>query len=124
MLVQECYESFGGSYEDVKSRLMRDELIKRFVIKFLDDKSFEQLAEALKAKDYKNAFGAVHTLKGLCRNLSFDKLSVSASKLTETLRKWESVPVDEELCNVQWAEVSADYNQVVNAIRLLEESAD
>ena len=35
MDLRECYESFGGNYEDVRSRLMKDELIQRLVIDHL-----------------------------------------------------------------------------------------
>ena len=121
MQLEECYASFGGNYQDVKSRLMKDELIQRLVIKFLADKSYENLSVAMENKDYGEAFRAVHTLKGVCQNLSFDRLSSSTQALTETLRKWESIPVDEDLCAQQWQQVSADYEVVVGAIRLLQE---
>lgn len=122
MQLEECYESFGGNYQDVKSRLMKDELIRRLVIKFLADTSYERLASAMDQVDYGEAFRAVHTLKGVSQNLSFDSLSQSASAMTETLRKWGSEPVDEEKCAQQWQQVSADYQAVTRAIRMLQES--
>lgn len=42
MNLEECYNAFGGSYEDIKMRLNSDALIKRFVIKFLSDTSYEK----------------------------------------------------------------------------------
>ena len=124
MQIEECYELFGGNYQDVKSRLMKDELIQRLVIKFLADTSYESLAAAMQEKNYADAFRAVHTLKGVSQNLSFDRLSSSTAALTETLRKWESNPVDEALCEQQWQQVSADYEAVVAAIRALKESSE
>ena len=124
MQIEECYESFGGNYQDVKSRLMKDELIQRLVIKFLADTSYETLAAAMEEKNYAAAFRAVHTLKGVSQNLSFDRLSSSTAAMTETLRKWESIPVDEELCAQQWQQVSADYKAVADAIRVLKESSE
>lgn len=120
MELQECYEAMGGNYQDVKSRLQSDALIRRFVMKFLADASFERLDAAVKARDYGEAFRAVHTLKGVCQNLSFDRLSASASRLTELLRAWETTPVEQALCEEQFEQVSADYRTVTEAIRQLE----
>ena len=39
MELRECYEAFGGDYKDAVSRLQNDALIKKFVLKFLDDPS-------------------------------------------------------------------------------------
>ena len=122
MNLQECYASFGGSYQDVRSRLMKDELIQRLVIKFLADTSYERLVDALDRSDYGDAFRAVHTLKGGSQNLSFDCLSRSTEVLTESLRKWETVPVDEDKCREQMTQVTADYTAVVDAIRQLQET--
>ena len=120
MDLRECYESFGGNYEDVRSRLMKDELIQRLVIKFLSDTSYEKLSAAMEQADYGEAFRAVHTLKGVSQNLSFDCLSRSTEALTETLRRWESETVDKEKCAQQYQQVSADYEAVTGAIRMLQ----
>ena len=120
MQLEECYASFQGNYEDVKSRLGKEDLIKRLVLKFLKDTSFEKLSIALDQKDYETAFRAVHTLKGVSQNLSFDCLSRSTEALTETLRRWESEPVDKEKCAQQYQQVSADYEAVTGAIRMLQ----
>lgn len=122
MQLKECYELFGGNYEDVKCRLMKDDMIKRFVIKFLSDQSYAQLDKAMEQKNYQDAFHASHTLKGLSKNFSFDRLSASTEVLTETLRKWESIPVDEELCDAQWKQVASDYKEVIDAIKQLQAS--
>lgn len=64
MTIKECYEQIGADYEDVRSRLRSDLLIRKFFLKFPDDKSFGQLKEALKSGDREGAFRGVHTLKG------------------------------------------------------------
>ena len=56
MDIKECYDAFGGNYEEAKARMMKDDIIKRFIIKFLSDGSFEQLNEALEEKKYEDAF--------------------------------------------------------------------
>lgn len=116
MELKALYEEIGGSYNDVKSRLMKDETIEKFVLMFLDDNSFENLEVAYNNKNYADAFRAVHTLKGLSKNFSFDRLSEATEMLTETLRKWETVPVDEALFEEQWKLVSKYYHEVVDAI--------
>lgn len=121
MNLQECYGAFGGNYEDVKTRLAKDTLIHRLLIKFLDDKTYESLLQAMEKKDYGEAFRGAHTLKGLCLNLSFEHLGKSASRLTELLRNWESEPIDEGMCESLWRQVSEDYMSVVNAIMGLKE---
>lgn len=122
MQIDECYAAFGGNYEDVKSRLMKDELIKRLVIKFLADTSYDRLAEAVAQKNHGDAFRAVHTLKGVSQNLSFDRLSKATEGLTETLRKWETIPVDEALCEAQFEQVTAEYQAVIDAIKQLQDA--
>lgn len=120
MQLTECYEAFGGNYQDIRERLQSDALIQRFVIKFLSDNSYERLCNAMKENDYDEAFRAVHTLKGVSQNLSFDRLSASSSQLTELLRERETVPVDKTLCEQFFAQITADYQTVIEAIHKLD----
>lgn len=119
MTLEEFYESCGGSYATAKSRLQSDALIQRFVFKFLSDGSYQALCEAVQAGDNQAAFMAAHTLKGVCQNLSFDKLAASAGALTELLRHWETEPVDPAVCQTMLEDVIADYNVVANALEQL-----
>ena len=120
MQLTECYKAFGGNYQDVRERLQSDALIQRFVIKFLSDNSYERLCNAMKENDYDEAFRAVHTLKGVSQNLSFDRLSASSSLLTELLRERKTVPVDKTLCEQFFAQITADYRTVIEAIHKLD----
>ena len=86
MTVRECYEAIGGHYEDVLGRLQNEALIRKFTLKFLDDQSYLQLKQALENKNYEDAFRSAHTLKGVCQNLSFDRLYEVSHELTELLR--------------------------------------
>jgi len=74
MTMQECYKAIGGNYEAVLGRLHNEALIPRFTLKFLEDQSYLQLKQALENKNYEDAFRSAHTLKGVCQNLSFDRL--------------------------------------------------
>lgn len=120
MQLVECYKAFGGSYQDVKDRLQSDALIRRLVIKFLSDTSYEKLCNAIREEKYEEAFQAVHTLKGVSQNLSFDRLSASSGRLTELLRRRETVPVDRADCEQLFSQLSADYQEIVEAISRLE----
>ena len=59
---------------------------RRFALKFLEDQSYIQLKQALENKNYEDAFRGAHTLKGVCQNLSFDRLYEVSHELIELLR--------------------------------------
>lgn len=86
MNLRECYEAMGADFDAVLFRLRSEGLIKKFVLKFVDDPSYSQLEQTMQAEDYKEAFRAAHTIKGVAQNMGFDGLSQSSSDLTECLR--------------------------------------
>ena len=86
MTLQEFYDRIGGDYKATISRLPSEALIKKFVLKYPGDPSFNQLKDALAAQDWELAFRASHTLKGVAQNLGFQKLYLSSTALTEALR--------------------------------------
>ncbi|MBQ5333066.1 MAG: Hpt domain-containing protein [Oscillospiraceae bacterium] len=115
MTIQECYQQFGGDFDEVKNRLPSEILIKKFIAKFLDDSSFSDLHIAMEEGNREKAFSAAHTLKGVCSNLSITRLFLSASKLTELLRVGtESLPAD---ADIFFEEVRRDYELTVSTIR-------
>ena len=115
MTIVECYQQLGGNLENAKTRLPSDSLIKRFIIKFLDDSSYSELCDALQKGQRDEAFRAAHTLKGVCANLGFDQLENSASALTELLRP-KDIGIPEEAVSMM-NEVKHDYEMTVGAIR-------
>ena len=115
MTIVECYQQLGGNLENVKTRLPSDSLIKRFIIKFLDDSSYSELCDALQKGQRDEAFRAAHTLKGVCANLGFDQLENSASALTELLRP-KDIGIPEESVSMM-KDVKHDYEMTVGAIR-------
>lgn len=92
MTIEECYNTLGGNYKNALSRLMNDNLIKRFILKFPADKSYGNMVAAMEAHDTDVAFREAHTLKGVSRNLAFDQLDSSVSEITEHLRAGTSKP--------------------------------
>ncbi len=115
MSLQSCYIALEGNYDDVIGRLRTERLVRKFVLKFLDDPSYSNLCASLEAKDYDEAFRASHTIKGVCQNLSFTRLYQSSHQLTEALRNGWSPEVEE-----LFSQVSADYQQTADAIRALQ----
>ena len=114
MTLRDCYDRLGGDYDEVISRLRSERLVQKFVIKFLDDGSYDTLVRAVAEKNREEAFRAAHTIKGMCQNLSFTKLGRSADELTEALRnEWnDGAPALLEA-------VSEDYRRVSAAIEEL-----
>lgn len=115
MSIKEVYESIGANYQDAMARLPGEAFVTRFALKFLTDKSFPDLQEALKAGDAESAFRAAHTLKGVCQNLGFQNLYVPAAALTEALRGRTFDGVDD-----LYPPVEAEYNKTVAALKQFE----
>ncbi len=86
MTLKECYEAMGGNYEEVMSRLRSEERVEKFLLKVLDDKSYELLLTSLEEKNIPEAFRAAHTLKGVSQNLSLTGLYHTSAVLSDVLR--------------------------------------
>lgn len=111
MTLRECYDQMNGSYDDAKARLMMDLMIERFLQKFLEDKTMEDLRRAVASGDIPLSFRGAHTLKGVAANLAFTGLQKAASDLTEQLRP-QAEAADPRLM----AQVEQAYRAVVEAI--------
>ena len=116
MTVKECYSAMGADYDDVMARLRKDERVQKFLLKVLDDKSYDLLLSSVEEKNIAEAFRAAHTLKGVCQNLSLTKLYKSASVLSDVLRDREDYGEDIEPALEQ---VKQDYNEMIGYIREL-----
>ena len=116
MTLQQCYQAFGGDYQEVLSRLRADERIARFLQKVVDDGSYALHVDSIAQGNGEEAFRAAHTLKGVCANLSITRLGESSSALTEALR--DRVITD----NVQplLQRVTEDYNLTISSILQLD----
>lgn len=117
MTIKECYEAMGADYAGVLRRLANEDRVKRFLLKFPADGSYRELVEAVETEDYQAAFRAVHTLKGICLNLSLTALAESSSELTEELRSgsWSAAaaPLFEMVKN--------DYSRTIAVIQMMTE---
>ena len=119
MTLKECYAALNGDYDEVMGRLRSERLVQKFVLKFLEDGSYDLLLRYMEAVDVKEAFRGAHTIKGVCANLAFNALLDSSERLTEALRDGTGGPEAERL----FQQVKADYAQTVQAIRAFQEGA-
>ena len=117
MTLQECYAAMGGNYEEVLGRLRSERLIQKFVLKFMDDGSYQLLVDSMASQNYEDAFRAAHTIKGMCQNLDFTRLYQSSSQLSEALRNGFT-PEAPALAE----QVKQDYQQTIEAIRAYQAS--
>ncbi len=113
MSVNEFYDKIEGNYEDIKGRLRSDELIARFLQKFLTENTYSSLVEAVEAQDVEASIFAVHKLKGVAANLSFTKLFELSNAFLTDLRKENQTVVDKEMMQ----QVATEYERVIQAIQ-------
>lgn len=112
MEIKEFYQLTGGGYQEAIGRLMKDELISRFLKSFLQDDSMAKLTSGMEAKDYEAAFVGAHTLKGVTANLSLVDLNKAAVEITEMLRNGKDI----EAAIGYLPQVQAEYDKVVGLI--------
>lgn len=105
--------SAGIDVESAVRRFMGNEaLYAKMLRKFLDDKNYENLGEAISLDNRSDALAASHTLKGLCGNLSMDGLYKLFTEQVVLFRaeKWE------EACGMM-PEISENYAKITDAIK-------
>ena len=115
MELKAVYESFGGDYDAVLSRLMSADRIEKYLRLFLKDTLMQDLVSTKEAEDYESMFRASHTMKGNSDTLGLTKLHASSVVLTEALRSQDYSNLDEQL-----AAVKSDYEQIENAVAAAE----
>lgn len=116
MNIVDCYNEMGADYNDVLARMMKEERVKKFALRFLDDPSFDLLKTSLDAKNYDEAFRAAHTIKGVSQNLSFTALYKSSHELCEALRGGK--PLEDVSL---YDDVVRDYEMTVAALKKVDE---
>lgn len=59
--MREAYEKIGANYDDACARLMGEEMLARFALKFLDDESMDKLEAAMAARRRRRCvYGSAH----------------------------------------------------------------
>lgn len=113
MNVKKFYEEIGGNYEDALSRLMNDELVSKFVLKFKEHDYLTDLEDSISSGDLEKVFFAVHTLKGVALNLSFEKLGEACVELTEYLRGDKKLNANMAEVVSVFKKISVEYKKVI-----------
>ena len=86
-MTREDYIEAGIDYDSAMNLFMgKPEIFNRFLVKFKNDESYNQIKKAIADNDCEAAFKAAHTLKGVAGNLSFKELAKVASDITEEFR--------------------------------------
>lgn len=90
-MMQKKLEELGIHYTEVLARFAGNEvLMERFMKKFPQDQTFQQLCDAIEKKDMDEIGVAAHTLKGVSANLGFQKLFQKCSDLVAVVRNGET----------------------------------
>lgn len=90
-------------------------LYVKFLRKFVDDLSMNQLKSALEHRDEEEIEKAAHALKGVCANLGITRLTGLSHQIVQGIRKgepWEEIP----------AQCIKEYERTCDVIRSLHES--
>lgn len=114
MTIKEFYQMMDVDSEDIIARFATEERVKKYLGKLLEDKTFQNLTEAIQKADHEQAFFAVHTLKGVAANLDLKPLYQVCSQLTELLRSQKEP--DEAVCKALYAEIRTVYEHIVMLI--------
>lgn len=119
MTLQDCYEALGGDYEDVISRLRSENLVLKFLFRFLEDSSYQLLCQSMKDNQDDEAFRAAHTIKGVCQNLSFTRLLKTSSEMSDAFRHGRTPEADEI-----FVRLTEDYHITIAAIQKLKDTLE
>lgn len=77
----------GVDMEEIMDRFMEDkELYTECLERFVEEKTFDELGEKIKANDIEGAFNCAHSLKGVSSNLGLHRMFETICELVEPLR--------------------------------------
>ena len=111
-------ELAGVDFEMTLNRFSNNEgLLERFVKKFPNDKTFEELNAAVSGKRYGDVERSAHTLKGIAANLGFQYLSDLSAEVVNLVR---SEHYDKDNIGVAFSRVAKEYEKVVSCVNRLE----
>jgi len=102
----------GIDVDDAMNRFMgNDKLLTKFLGKFKDSPTFEELKASIAAGDNEASLRNSHSLKGVCGNLSLTGLYQLFSQQVELYRAGKP-----EEANAMMVEIEAAYKKIVENI--------
>lgn len=119
MIIREFYEAIDSDYREVLNRLCKDERIEKYLLKFVSANNMDDFEKAYEAKDYKEAFRVVHSMKGMSLNLGLSKLCEQSSEVCEELR--EGSPKEDISRKIE--KLRETYTYTIDNIKLISKSA-
>lgn len=115
--MREQLQALGVPYDEVLNRFLgKEDFYARMLKKFLEDKNFEGMRQAISEKRFADAFRFAHTAKGLCANLGLNGILEYEEPLTEELR---NEPYNEEHITEYLSGAVKEYEKAVEVIKAL-----
>ncbi len=118
MNLKDALELAGVDYEMTLNRFSNNAmLLERFVKKFPNDKTFQELDAAVGEKRYEDVERSAHTLKGIAANLGFQYLSDLSAEVVNLVR---SDHYDKDNIGIAFSRVAKEYDKVVTCVKRLD----
>lgn len=86
MSLHKFYQAIDGDFEAACRRFYNENMLQKFLIRFLDEPCCAELNDALGRHDRDAAIKAVHTLAGQARSFGFIRLEKKSAALLQALR--------------------------------------
>ncbi len=116
MVITDFYKAIGADYSEVLERMLnKEELVYRFLKKFVDDPTYSKLEEVINTGDGETIFRVAHTLKGVVSNLELTPLTKTVSSLVEITRTGKNDGIDET-----FEKIKEEYNKIISLIKEIE----
>lgn len=109
----------GIDYNDLVMRLGNKEiLVEKFLRNFLCDKTIEAIKTNYQVQDNEQLMRAVHTLKGICANLSIIRLFEICNEWMQDLRnnKYENNEENYQKCMQEYTKIISGLKKIYNEV--------
>jgi len=113
MTIKEFYDEISGNYQETLGRIMKEERIQKYLVKFAQNTDYDSFVSSLNEKNYEDAFRFVHNIKGMSLNLGLTRLGEISSVVCDELRS--GVPTGNIKEDV--AVLGDVYNKTLSAIK-------
>lgn len=119
MTLTECYKKIDANYDEVIERLLTEDRVQKYTLRFLTIPDFENLKQAHGAGDFELMQRHSHTLKGIALNLSFKNLAEKSAKMKDVIAAGSRDKAETDLL---YSEIETEYNKVISIIQEYKDS--